>query len=46
MSKSSRVDIEEDRTFAELAGCSWSWYFMDPSKLHACTNAAALIREM
>jgi len=46
MSKSGGVDIEEDWAFAELAGRSWSWYFVDPSKLHARTNAAALIREM
>jgi len=46
MSKSGRVDVEEDRAFAESAGRSWSWYFMDPSKLHARTNAAVLIREM
>jgi len=46
MSKSGGVDIEEDQAFAESAGCSWSWYFMDPSKLHAHTNEAALIREM
>jgi len=46
MSRSSRVDVEEDQAFAESAGCSWSWYFVDPSELHACTNAAALIREM
>jgi len=46
MSKSGGVDVEEDQAFAELAGCSWSWYFMDPSKLHACMNAAALIREI
>ena len=46
MSKSSGVDIEEDRAFAESAGRSWSWYFVDPSKLHAHMNAAALIREM
>ena len=46
MSKSGGVDIEEDQAFAESAGCSWSWYFMDPSKLHTHTNAAALIREM
>ena len=38
--------MEEDRNFAESAGRSWSWYFMDPSNLHAHTNAAALIREM
>jgi len=46
MPKSSGVDIEEDRAFAESAGCSWSWYFVDPSKLHARMNVAALIREM
>jgi len=46
MSKSGGVDIEEDQTFAELAGRSWSWYFVDPSKLHARTNAAVLIREI
>ena len=46
MSKSGGVDIEEDWTFAESAGHSWSWYFVDPSKLHACTNAAVLIREI
>jgi len=46
MSRSSRVDVEEDWAFAESAGHSWSWYFMDPSKLHACTNAAVLIREI
>jgi len=46
MSKSGRVDIEEDWAFAELAGHSWSWYFVDPSKLHARMNVAALIREM
>jgi len=46
MSKSGGVDIEEDRAFAESAGCSWSWYFVDPSKLHARTNVAVLIREM
>ena len=46
MSKSGGVDIEEDRAFAESAGRSWSWYFVDPSKLHARTNAAALIREI
>ena len=38
--------MEEDRNFAESAGRSWSWYFMDPSNLHARTNVAALIREM
>ena len=38
--------MEEDRNFAESAGRSWSWYFVDPSKLHARTNVAALIREM
>jgi len=46
MSKSGGVDVEEERAFAESAGRSWSWYFVDPSKLHAHTNAAALIREM
>jgi len=46
MSKSGGVDVEENRALAELAGHSWSWYFVDPSKLHACTNAAVLIREM
>jgi len=46
MSRSSRVDIEEDQTFAELAGHSWSWYLVDPSNLHTRTNVAALIREM
>jgi len=46
MSRSSGVDVEEDWAFAESTGHSWSWYFMDPSKLHTCTNAAALIREM
>jgi len=38
--------VEEDRNFAESAGRSWSWYFVDPSKLHARTNVAVLIREM
>ena len=46
MSKSSGVDVEENRALAESAGRSWSWYFVDPSKLHARTNAAALIGEM
>ena len=46
MSKSGRVDVEEEWAFAELAGRSWSWYFVDPSKLHVRTNAAVLIREM
>jgi len=46
MTKSSRVDVEEEQAFAESAGRSWSWYFVDPSKLHTRTNAAALIREM
>jgi len=46
MPKSGGVDVEEDWAFAELAGHSWSWYFMDPSKLHMHTNAAALIREI
>ena len=46
MSKSGRVDVEENRALAESAGRSWSWYFVNPSKLHARTNAAALIREM
>jgi len=46
MSKSSGADVEEEQAFAESAGHSWSWYFMDPSKLHARTNVAALIREM
>jgi len=46
MSKSSGDDVEENWALAESAGCSWSWYFVDPSKLHARMNAAALIREM
>jgi len=46
MSKSSGVDVEEEQAFAESAGRNWSWYFVDPSKLHVHTNAAALIREM
>jgi len=46
MSKSGGVDVEEDWAFAESAGHSWSWYFMDPSKLHTCMNVAALIREI
>ena len=43
MPKSGGVDVEEDRAFAELAGHSWSWYFMDPSKLHTCMNVAAFV---
>jgi len=46
MSKSSGADVEEEWAFAELAGHSWSWHFVDPSKLRARTNVAPLIREM